>query len=197
MLCWIVCSIWIKHYSHPYVTSHIPYALKYTVRQTSKQAPSTILLGHFSAPNRLLCFVTLRHTEAHWGTSWEKKGGVNHLMARYMHRPDLCMSRGGWVWEEGFTDFTLVPDSLGDIYPTTVTRHNIISYLFSSLTCISMLPLPQNLFFTASKKGFFPGFLVLPNRECNYWCISSLSKKSYPSFVMCHDLKVNVVQHVL
>ena len=73
---------------------------------------------------------TLRHTEG-------PQGGVNHLMARYMHRPDLCMSRGGWVWEEGFT---LVPDSLVDHYPPTVTCHNITSYLFSSLRCTSTHP---------------------------------------------------------
>ena len=150
-----------------------------------------------AAPSRLLCFVTLRHTEAHWGTSEEKKGGVNHLMARYMHRPDLCMSRGGWVWEEGFT---LVPDSLVDHYPPKVTCHNITSYLFSSLRCTSTLPWMLTCFKAYSslqaKKRFFPGFLVLPNREYNYsrrWCISLLSKRSYPSFVMCHDLKVNVV----
>ena len=62
-----------------------------------------------TAPSRLLCFVTLGHYDGP-----QKKGAVNHLMARYMHKPDLCMSRGGWVWEERFT---FVPDSLLSIIP--------------------------------------------------------------------------------
>ena len=48
----------------------------------------------------------------------EIKGAVNHLMARYIHKSDLCTSRGLWVL------VTFMPDSLVEHLSTKITCHN-------------------------------------------------------------------------
>ena len=51
----------------------------------------------------------------------EIKGVVNHLMARYIHKSDLCISRGLWVLGKRFT---FMADSLVEHLSTKITCHD-------------------------------------------------------------------------